>query len=165
MLIRDLGLFCKTFQHLLTFICNTLQNFQLSGTETGRFRVLRQSFCGKFKIVCGILASRAPPFWMYALNKFILKTSRRSSISLVAVVYRRQEQYKLLLFAVSVKQKYASSNSDIPVVVQSCGTCIVHCTLYTFAKCFFKQLYCHVLTALYLRESSFGKVKVFLWIE
>ena len=30
------------------------------------FRVLRQSFCGKFKIVCGVLQPWEPPFWMYA---------------------------------------------------------------------------------------------------
>ena len=53
MLIRDLWLFCNTFQHLLTFICDTLQNGQFSGTQTDRFRVLRQSFCGKFQMVCG----------------------------------------------------------------------------------------------------------------
>ena len=29
------------------------------------FPVLRQSFCGKFKIVCGFRNSRNPPFWMY----------------------------------------------------------------------------------------------------
>ena len=31
------------------------------------FCVLRQSFCGKFKIVCGFLEPREPPFWMYVL--------------------------------------------------------------------------------------------------
>ena len=54
MLIRYFGLFYKTFQHFFTFICNTLQNCQLSGTETDSFRVLRQYFCGKLQIVCGV---------------------------------------------------------------------------------------------------------------
>ena len=49
MLIRDFGLFSKAFQNFWTFICNTLQNCQLSGTETDSFRVLRHPFCGKFE--------------------------------------------------------------------------------------------------------------------
>ena len=58
MLIRDFGLFCKTFQHFLTFICNTLQNCQLSGTETDSFCVLRKYFCGKLQIVCRVWTTR-----------------------------------------------------------------------------------------------------------
>ena len=30
------------------------------------FRVLRQSFCGKFKIICGFSEPAEPAFWMYA---------------------------------------------------------------------------------------------------
>ena len=49
MLVRDVGLFCETFQCLLNLNLNKLQNWKFSGTETDSFCVLRQSFCGKFK--------------------------------------------------------------------------------------------------------------------
>ena len=62
MLIWDLGLLCWTFQQLLAFILlNTLQNWQLSGTQTDSFRVLRQSLNWKF---CGFRNPRNPAFRM-----------------------------------------------------------------------------------------------------
>ena len=44
MFIKDLGLLCKTFQHLLTFIWHKLQNWQLPDTHTDSLRVL--NLCG-----------------------------------------------------------------------------------------------------------------------
>ena len=55
----------QEFPHILTFISNTLKNQQFSGTQTDSFRVLRQSFYGKFKIVCGVWTPGTPAFSMY----------------------------------------------------------------------------------------------------
>ena len=39
--------------------------WQLSGTETDSFRVLRQSFCGEIKIICAFRNPRNPALRMY----------------------------------------------------------------------------------------------------
>ena len=56
---------CKTFLHTLVFKDASSPLF-LTYCRIDIFRVLRQSFCGKFQIVCGFWNPANPAFRMYA---------------------------------------------------------------------------------------------------
>ena len=55
---------CKTFLHTLVFEDASSPLF-LTYCRIDIFRVLRQSFCGKFQIVCGFWNPANPAFRMY----------------------------------------------------------------------------------------------------
>ena len=55
---------CKTFLHTLVFE-DASSPFFLTYCRIDIFRVLRQSFCGKFQIVCGVWTPATPAFRMY----------------------------------------------------------------------------------------------------
>ena len=57
---------CKTFLHTLVFQDASSPLF-LKYCIIDIFRFLRQSFCGKFKIVCGFWNPANPAFRMYDL--------------------------------------------------------------------------------------------------
>ena len=57
-------IFCKTFLHTLVFEDASSPLF-LTFCIIHIFRVLRQSFCGKFQIVCGFWNPANPVFRMY----------------------------------------------------------------------------------------------------
>ena len=59
---------CKTFLHTLVFKVVSSPLF-LTYCRIDIFRVLRQSFCGKFQIVCGFWNPANPVFRMYALSQ------------------------------------------------------------------------------------------------
>ena len=111
MIIRDFGLFC-----LLTFICNTLQNGQLSGTETDGFRVLRQSFCGKFELSAESGHPRHP------LLECMIEISRCQMIWKCKLTFNlvsgRWSFYQVHLFCVQ-----AACESGNPIIVVHEGKC------------------------------------------
>ena len=59
---------CRTFLHTLVFADASSHSF-LTFCRIDILRVLRQSFCGKFQIVCGVRTTRSLAFRMYATDQ------------------------------------------------------------------------------------------------
>ena len=88
---------CKTFLHTLVFEDASSPLF-LTYCRIDIFRVLRQSFCGKFQIVCGFWNPANPVFRMYADNLLIALASAllKKAYSKILILMVLKENSKLV---------------------------------------------------------------------
>jgi len=73
---------CKTFLHTLLFEDASSLLF-LTYCRIDIFRVLRQSFCGKFQIACGFWNPANPAFRMYGGGIMFAKKKRWDTTALL----------------------------------------------------------------------------------